>query len=69
MEKKTYYCDRCGAEVIYPLSTRYKLFSLFSCKRRLYVFDKHKDEYLDLCQDCCTSLEHWMNMKNDNKEE
>ena len=68
MEKKTYYCDRCGTEVIYPLSTRYKLL-LLKRKNILITFDKHKDDYLDLCQECYTSLEHWMNIGSKNKEE
>ena len=67
MEKTKYYCDRCGAEIIYPLSTRYNL--LLNRKRRLIDFDKHNDDCLDLCQECYNSLEHWMNMKSDNKEE
>lgn len=65
MEKKTYYCDRCGAEVIYPLSTRYNL--LFN-RKRILIFDKYKDECLDLCQDCYISLNHWIKRSN-NKEE
>ena len=67
MEKTKYYCDRCGAEVIYPLSTRYKL--LLNRKKRLITFDKYEDKCLDLCQDCYNSLEHWMNMGSDDKEE
>lgn len=58
MEKKTYYCDRCGAEVQYPLSTSYNII-----KRKLFILDKRFGDTLDLCQDCYDSLEQWMKRK------
>lgn len=54
MEKIKYYCDRCNKEIHYPIT---KPFGLF--KKRISI-RTYRDQEIDLCQECCDSLERWM---------
>lgn len=47
------YCDRCGAEVIYPTT------------RKIYLSGIGREGGYDLCDDCYRILYQWFNLMND----
>ena len=53
-------CDRCGKEVIYPISTHYNILEKHS-----NFFGGNCDIKMDLCQDCCDSLKEWVKENKD----
>ena len=55
MINQTMYCDRCGKLCENDRNNRG--FNIF---RNKFFIKTHKDEYLDLCQDCYDSLAEWM---------
>lgn len=55
MTKEVVYCDRCNQEIHYPISRK------FSLHRRHFYLIRSDGDQVDLCQKCCTELEHWFN--------
>ena len=55
------YCDRCGKEIVYPITA---LMRMYRRKYRITEVDKR----IDLCQSCINSLYKWFKCKENTDE-